>query len=313
MQKGEPESIPTENDAHQHCFFFFLGRSPSRRLKVISAIVGAFVCAVSSPMLFIPLFVFGFLPLISLPSANSRLKLLKCFGSNSVPGIVCSHRRKRDNDNKTTEYYGTIQYEVLRYGNLYALKREFKGERWYNNVGKRVNVDFLPDHPRSGYPRGELSNMLRKEFFHSRFSMPSSILIGFSLYFAGHWIVYTDSTFFGWIITAIAPILVIPQLLVWGKKDYHDFQEKLLNGAEVVSCRKTSAAIHNQGGQGVIAEEERWQLGQITQHISKAIPLAETEHDVSPLSDGSSRTVATELSCVDNIAMNTKVGSLELV
>ena len=54
------------------------------------------------------------------------------------------------------------QYHVLRFGDLYTLQREFKGKQWYHDIGQRVTVSLLSDHPRSGHPKSELTSMIQK-------------------------------------------------------------------------------------------------------------------------------------------------------
>ena len=127
----EPSSIPTESDARQARLCTILGRSKSRRLSLVMAIVGSFACAVYSPPFFILLFIFGFLPMVDLSSASHRRELLKHFEStcSDVPGKICSHRTTTTTgDDHKRIYYGTVQYRILRFGNLYKLKREFEGE-----------------------------------------------------------------------------------------------------------------------------------------------------------------------------------------
>ena len=116
-----------------------------------------------------------------------------------------------------------------------------------------------------------------------------------------------------WFPVVLAPILVLPQLLIWGKKDYHRFQEKLFNGAEVESVQEGRLLrrfpfLSSEDVNAVVNEERRSHevVGQIHQHnLSNAIQVV----------DHSNRSIATEPIGGDCSVTNTSTSgsSLELV
>ena len=286
LVQREPVSIPTETDVYQYLLSSTLGPSPSRRIKFGMAIIGSFFCAVMSPMMFILLFAFGFGPLIKLSSSSSWRKSLRKFEEDSVRiiGNITSHRSSINEG--TTSYYGTIAYELSRFGNVYMFEKEFRSELLFRNVRKRIHVAIHPDHPRSGHPECIQRKMISAESCSSKCKMHLSIVISFGLYFLGHWLVYgftsgangeTDPigvSITMWIVTCIAPIIVIPQLVVWGKKDHIYNQDQLTNGAKVVKCRK---------GLGILlqARASRRFVENSQQSISKGIGLESNEESNS--------------------------------
>mmetsp|Transcript_6407 Transcript_6407/g.13948 ORF Transcript_6407/g.13948 Transcript_6407/m.13948 type:complete len:691 (+) Transcript_6407:145-2217(+) len=279
LVQSEPVSIPTESDVYRRWVSKVLGRSQSRRLKFILAVVGAFACIVSSPPFFLPLFIFGFWPLTRLTCSSRRRKTFKTMKETAIPGKV--HTRRSSLDQGVTSYYGTIRYDVPRYGNVYTLEKEFLNKGFIDDVGKIVDVFVMPEHPRSGHPKKILENMIQKESFASQFTTFSLISATFCLYFSGHWVIYSSSPDHGeddsmaidiafWVATAVAPILVIPQLLVVGEVDYHREKEKIFNGAKVVGLQKGRGGIEVRHGRSV-------------QQVSKAIPAdAEDGHTETP-------------------------------
>ena len=77
----------------------------------------------------------------------------------------------------------------------------------------------MSEHPRSGHPKEVFRNM-----DPSPVKYVLLIFIAFCLYFLGHWLVYLEGAngeaIVSWIITGVAPILVVPQLLVFGDAEY---------------------------------------------------------------------------------------------
>mmetsp|Transcript_23197 Transcript_23197/g.41462 ORF Transcript_23197/g.41462 Transcript_23197/m.41462 type:complete len:727 (-) Transcript_23197:1891-4071(-) len=300
LVQSEPVSIPTESDVYRHWVSRVLGRSQSRRLKFMLAVVGAFACIVTSPPFFLPLFIFGFWPLTSLSCSSRRRKNLKKMKETPIPGKV--HTMRSSLDQGVTSYYGAIRYDVPRHGNVYTLEKEFLNKGFIDDVGKIVDVFVMPEHPRSGHPKKILQNMIQKESFASQFTTFSIISATFCLYFSGHWIIYSSSPDHDendsmaldvalWVATVVAPILVIPQLLVVGEVDYQREKENIFNGAIVVGLQKGRGDMEVQHGRSV-------------QQLSKAIPIdAEDENTDTPsvqftpalLGDESNHTIITDL------------------
>ena len=236
LVQSEPVSIPTKSDVHHDWVLRTSGRSQSRQLKLLVAVVGSCACMVMSPILCIVSFIFVHLSLERLSSPRREsVKSLK--EGDVIPGKVSSRRTTGGPRAYERLYYGTIQYDLLRYGNRYTLEKEFLHRYLFLNVGKRVEVCIMPEHPRSGHPKEILQSM---DFSEVNYLL---LLIALFLYLLGHVGVYSSSdsgneAIVLWIAFGLAPLLVVPQLLVWGEVQYQRSQEQLFNGAKVVGFQK---------------------------------------------------------------------------
>mmetsp|Transcript_21752 Transcript_21752/g.39962 ORF Transcript_21752/g.39962 Transcript_21752/m.39962 type:complete len:695 (+) Transcript_21752:100-2184(+) len=309
----EPASIPTE---YHDALTWVLGKI-ARRLKVIMAIVGALTVFMMAAPGFIILVIGGFFPLIILSWSSRLRKSLKSFEEQaiSVRGKVFSHRASWSD--KTTSYYATIRYALRIYGDdIYIFEHEFKSDHLYSSVGKAVQVMVHPNHPRSGLPRQTLMNIIWLDTCSSRLGAPLSISIATCLYFLLHWVIYDyqggedslGTVIVMWIITFVAPILVIPQILVWGEKEHNQSEQLFFSGANVVGFRKQCRRQRDKPNDHL---EKAIQVDVEEEHnatlIAKAVPaLLEDEfnHTVATeLTDGESTIASTDsnyLECFDN-------------
>ena len=292
----EPTSIPTERDIYHHCILI-VGPSPLRRLKLVLAIIGGFICIVMSPPFFLLLFWFSFYQLIKLFSSSRRRKDLKIFERDSVQISGVVHSRRSTRDDGSTSYYVTIRYEAVKFGDRYKIEKEFKSEKLYNKMGQRIRVSILSDHPRSGLPTFILKKMISTEACCPKGGRIFAVLVGFGLYFVGHWLAYdfgsnVKTDVWDWFVTSIAPLLVIPQLFVWAEKDYRSEKEALFNGPRNPIERANVVAFKKGHRRSAVPPQQQHT------NISKAIKIsAEEEHLVSPALFGreSSHTLTTEL------------------
>ena len=309
----EPTSIPTEKDAQQEFVNKLLGISPTRRGKLVMAVVGAFVSTVSCPPAgFFVLAFFGILPTISLVTTYRGREFKQDFEANKivVSGKVCSHRIQtssgQDNDKS---YYGTIRYCMTVGDGIYTFEREFKSRELFNKVGCRVQVAVHPKHPRSGHPHAIVKSMAQKDKIWTKLVMLLSILLSICAYLFLHQVIYQSnvpeplsSVVTSWVVTCIAPMLMVPQTIVWIEKDFRNDKKNLFNGANVVKFQ----------GRRRLSAPQTIQIHSVT----KAVEVSSNATLATGSASGESTIATSEFDYFDNVNRNSeneRVVSLELV
>mmetsp|Transcript_23963 Transcript_23963/g.50815 ORF Transcript_23963/g.50815 Transcript_23963/m.50815 type:complete len:711 (-) Transcript_23963:184-2316(-) len=284
----EPTSLPTENDSLRW-FLNRLGPNPSRRMKLLFSLIGAFLSAVMSPMFgSIILYIFGFVPITYLLVSSRQRKDLQDFKDNALTVDGEVHSRRSRKDQGTTSYYASVRYSSAFRGNTYIIEREFLSEDLFRKLGDKIGVLVHPLHPLSGHPK-TLFYIYQNECKYSIGKCLLALAVSTGLYLLGHWLAYDVSLndplstrIINWTFTFIGPILTIPQLSVLGVKQYHKSKTLYFSGAKAVGFRR-GCKIHDLAKPNQSGAESN----QIESLIAKAMPAT--------LDDESSQTVATEI------------------
>ena len=158
--------------------------------------------------------------------------------------------------------YDEQTYDVNRHGNIYTMNLN-QASLTSDTIGLSSYpplITILVDYPRSGYPTDLISYVQKgmMDAYYAKMMQISSLLVAVALYIWSHWyFVYVhledgggmpygnDTALEGkymiidWVITCAAPIMLVPYCM-YARKWYVDScVEKLINGAKVVSVRRS--------------------------------------------------------------------------